>query len=305
MRQARRTRHGRAATHLPHEIGRYMRESPRLTSGSTRRGRLIGCASLAAAALAVGVAPSVASARSTFGSGAGARASASANGPNRGTVGGRTARHEAGTWSRTRPATTVIRHGSRASASARRSPPPSPVNGPLAPTKRRSWTGINDTNSTPPDETSAVGTSRYIELVNSKFAIYNKTGNTPVGTGRSTRSSARRADRRVRSPDHVGRDHEPLLLRGRRRGQRHQEQDRPSDSARPATPTTAADWCKYFDRHRQPTFYDFPKLGDSKFFAMIGDERVREQRHRSFQGSDLIAPQKPSAGTSRRRRLQA
>src|SRR5436189_299137 len=53
----------------------------------------------------------------------------------------------------------------------------------LAPTKVRAWAGINDTNAAPPDETSAVGTGRYIELVNSKFAVYNKTGNTPIGQG--------------------------------------------------------------------------------------------------------------------------
>src|SRR4051794_14349172 len=53
----------------------------------------------------------------------------------------------------------------------------------LAPTKIRTWAGINDVNSAPPDETSAVGTGRYIELVNSKFAIYNKTANTPLSTG--------------------------------------------------------------------------------------------------------------------------
>jgi hypothetical protein len=41
----------------------------------------------------------------------------------------------------------------------------------LAPQKLRSWEGIRDPNVGPSDSTGAVGTSRYVELVNSKFAI--------------------------------------------------------------------------------------------------------------------------------------
>ena len=60
-----------------------------------------------------------------------------------------------------------------------------PVSGPLAPSivSGRSFQGINNPNVAPPDETSAVGTTRYIELVNTNFAIYNKTSNTPISTG--------------------------------------------------------------------------------------------------------------------------
>ena len=47
----------------------------------------------------------------------------------------------------------------------------------------KAFLGINSTNAAPPDETSAVGTTRYIELVNVKFAIYNKTSNSPISTG--------------------------------------------------------------------------------------------------------------------------
>ena len=60
-----------------------------------------------------------------------------------------------------------------------------PWTGALAPSivSGKSWRGINDTKAAPPDETSAVGTSRYVELVNSKFAIYGKGSNAPISTG--------------------------------------------------------------------------------------------------------------------------
>jgi len=67
-------------------------------------------------------------------------------------------------------------------AGAGRAAPAAPA-APFAPTKVRAWAGINDTNFAPPDETGSVGTTRYVELVNSEFAIYNKTSNTPIATG--------------------------------------------------------------------------------------------------------------------------
>src|SRR5262245_49349025 len=43
--------------------------------------------------------------------------------------------------------------------------------------------GVFDRNVTPSDSTGAVGRTRYIETVNDKFAIYNKTSATPISTG--------------------------------------------------------------------------------------------------------------------------
>ena len=57
------------------------------------------------------------------------------------------------------------------------------VAGTLAPVVTRGWLGITDSTTAFPDSTSAVGTTRYIELVNRKFAIYNKASDVPVATG--------------------------------------------------------------------------------------------------------------------------
>jgi hypothetical protein len=52
-----------------------------------------------------------------------------------------------------------------------------------APQTVRSWEGVNDPNVGPSDSTGAIGTDRYIELVNEKFAIYDRTSDTPISTG--------------------------------------------------------------------------------------------------------------------------
>src|SRR6185369_7265789 len=43
--------------------------------------------------------------------------------------------------------------------------------------------GVFDIHTTPSDSTGAVGPTRYIETINDKFAIYNKTSTTPISTG--------------------------------------------------------------------------------------------------------------------------
>jgi hypothetical protein len=57
---------------------------------------------------------------------------------------------------------------------------------PTAPAAARSFEGLNDPNVTPSDSTGAIGTKRFIELVNEKTAVYSRTGNTPLVTGTLT-----------------------------------------------------------------------------------------------------------------------
>ena len=66
---------------------------------------------------------------------------------------------------------------------ARRRPsPPAPATV-LAPAIVRNWAGQRDTTVAPSDSTGAIGTTRYIELVNAKAAVYNRTSNTPTAAG--------------------------------------------------------------------------------------------------------------------------
>jgi hypothetical protein len=147
----------------------------------------------------------------------------------------------------------------------------------------------------PPDETSAVGTTRYIELVNTNFAIYNKTSNTPISTGSinsmvgaaSTDSvfdvqviSDPTTNRFYYAADDVVSSSDNRLAFG---------------FSKTASPSSAADWCKYRIGFGA-TFPDFPKLGDSQFFAMIGSNLFNSGG--SFLGSDLLAISKPPAGST-------
>jgi hypothetical protein len=61
-------------------------------------------------------------------------------------------------------------------------PPPAPATV-LAPALVRNWAGQRDTTVAPSDSTGAIGTTRYIELVNAKAAIYSRTSNTPTAAG--------------------------------------------------------------------------------------------------------------------------
>lgn len=266
-------------------------EPQRLASSSLARGRLIACASIAAAAFAVGVAPSVASAQSHFGPIRSAASVRKADIPNRGTVGTAArramrqgylvpnqARYE-------RQKTRAVRHASAKDALT------APVNGALAPVNNRAWAGINDTNSAPPDETSAVGTGRYIELVNSKFAIYNKTANAPISAG-SINSMVGAAgtdsvfdvqimwdattNRFYYAADDVVSNTNNKIAFG---------------FSKTATPSSAADWCKYVVSAGS-TFPDYPKLGDSQFFLMIGTNLFNGN---NFAKANVLAASKPKA----------
>ena len=172
-----------------------------------------------------------------------------------------------------------------------------PVSGPLAPSiiSGRSWQGINSTNVTPPDETSAVGTTRYIELVNVKFAIYNKTSNSPISTGRINSLVGASSTDDVFDVQIIW---DPTTSRFY-----YAADDVVSSSnnrlafgfSKTASPSSAADFCKY-SAGFGANFPDYPKLGDSQFFVMIGSNVFSGGG--SFLGSDLLAISKPPAGAS-------
>ena len=180
---------------------------------------------------------------------------------------------------------------------ARGEPLTAPGSVPLAPSlvTGRSWLGISSPNAAPPDETSAVGATRYIELVNVKFAIYNKTSNSPISTG-SINSLAGAA-----STDSV---FDVQVIWDPTTGRFYYAADdvvSNSDNrlafgfSKTASPSSAADFCKYSIGFGT-VFPDFPKLGDSQPFAMIGSNLFSGSG--SFLGSDLLAISKPPAGTS-------
>jgi hypothetical protein len=65
-----------------------------------------------------------------------------------------------------------------------------------------------------------------------------------------------------------------------------------------ASPSSAAAWCKYSISYG-PEFPDYPKLGDTRHFAVVGVNTFTSNGPGAiFRGSDLLAASKPPAGTA-------
>ena len=274
--------------------------APSPATSPARRPRRTLVVGLAVAAFLVGgVVPGVASAKSFHGkvtSAADARQVAKQD-PNRGTLSG-AARRAIDRGYLVPNQARYDRQKARATRHAEsREALTAPVRGPLAPSivSGRSFQGINNPNVAPPDETSAVGTTRYIELVNTNFAIYNKTSNVPIGTGTINSLAGAAATDSVFDVQVIW---DPTTRRF------YYAADDVVSSAdnrvafgfsTTASPSSAADFCKYSIGFGQ-VFPDYPKLGDSQFFAMIGSNLFSGSN--SFLGSDLLAISKPPSGTS-------
>jgi hypothetical protein len=184
-------------------------------------------------------------------------------------------------------------------AAMRRAGRPSPQTpGVLAPGIVRNWAGLRDTTAAPSDSTGAIGPTRYIELVNSKAAIYSRTSNTPTASGSLlslTGCATSLCTDNVFDPqvvwdpgtsrffyatDDVVSSTQNLLAFG---------------FSTSATPTlSASSWCRY-NLNFGSTFPDYPKLGDTKDFMLIG---TNEFSGSSFTGSHIAWITKPPAGSA-------
>lgn len=157
--------------------------------------------------------------------------------------------------------------------------------------------GVFSTCCGPSDSTGAVGTSRYIELVNVKFGIYDTSDlSTPLDTGSlndlvpGSPSSHNVFDPQVIwDPDtqrffyvfdDVVSSTDNRLAFG---------------FSKDASPSSAADFCKYSIEFNS-RFPDYPKLGDTQDLLLIGANAFGTSG--SFLGSDLYSITKPAAGST-------
>jgi len=177
----------------------------------------------------------------------------------------------------------------KAAASAAEGRPSSsaPATTGLAPAFLRNWAGQRDTTVAPSDSTGAIGTSRYVELVNARAAVYSRTSNTPTASGpllQLTGCATSLCTDNVFDPqviwdpgtnrffyaaDDIVSSTQNLLDVG---------------FSTTATPTlSASSWCRY-SMNFGSTFPDYPKLGDTQDFQLIG---VNEFSGSSFAGSHI------------------
>jgi hypothetical protein len=194
------------------------------------------------------------------------------------------------------PAAYAAQKRAAARFAARRAPQTSRA--PLAPSALRNWAGQRDTTAAPSDSTGAIGTSRYIELVNAKVGIYSRTSNTPTASGALltlTGCAVAACTDNVFDPqiiwdpgtkrfffatDDIVSSTQNVLTLG---------------FSTTATPTlSASSWCRY-SLNFGATFPDYPKLGDTKDFMLIGSNNFNGN---TFAGSSIAWITKPPSGTT-------
>jgi hypothetical protein len=181
----------------------------------------------------------------------------------------------------------------RTAAATRVGPPATNApQGAAAPSAVVTWKGLANAGVTPSDSTGAIGNTRYIEAVNAKVGIYDRTA-TLINSdslsswwqeaGNNNFDPQIMWDARTKrfyyAGDSVASSLDNRLAFGF------------SKSASPNNATT--DWCHY-EVGFGGDFPDYPKLGDSRDFSLIG---VNVFTGNSFTGSDIVAIGKPT-GTS-------
>jgi hypothetical protein len=159
----------------------------------------------------------------------------------------------------------------------------------------RNWHGLLDPNSSPSDSTGAVGTTRYIELVNSQVGIYSRTSATALAT--SDLNTFVGADVGVQVFD-------PQIMWDPSTNRFYYATDAVVDAlhnfvtfgfSKTASPSnTTTDWCQYSIAYGAE-LPDYPKLGDLSGLLMIGTNVFGVV---DFTRSDVLGITKPPSGTT-------
>ena len=177
--------------------------------------------------------------------------------------------------------------------------PPSLSTAPSAPAISigKNFAGQTPANSAPPDTTGAIGPFSFIQLVNTKAGIFNRTTGALVSSG--TLNQLANIASTVNSFD-------PQIIWDPTTNRYYYVMDsiHSSTDARlsfgfsltsnPSNVTTS--WCHY-QMTFGTRFPDYPKLGDSQYFMIIGANSF-DLGTGGFVGSDIIAISKPGAGTT-------
>jgi hypothetical protein len=198
-------------------------------------------------------------------------------------------------------ATLAARWGGRGAASA------FPAR--AAPSATKTWTGLHDPRTTPPDPTGAVGPKRYVQLVNSRFAIFRRdgrrlsSGDIGVLTGLG-RNFPYLTDPQVIWDPATRRFYYVVLDFDIAYRNTSDGIDFAFGFSKTGSPSTPRDWCKYalsfgYDRPSRNRYrvVDQPHLGDTRGFLLWGgnvfDVSTFVPRYR---GSDVDWVRKPKAG---------
>src|SRR5215204_1104656 len=168
----------------------------------------------------------------------------------------------------------------------------------------RSWVGIrNRKGGTPSDSTGAIGPTRYIELINVRYAIYDRTSNRPIGT--DTLNELAWEPPPPPPGEKVVVLFDPQIMWDPTTRRFYYVADDVYSAidnrlafgfSKTASPSSAADFCKYVIKFG-PRLPDYPKLGDTEDLLLIGANTFLSSRLGAHLGSDLVSITKPSAGS--------
>jgi hypothetical protein len=191
----------------------------------------------------------------------------------------------------------------RAGLEGARAAAPAATGGPVVtafPNVSPSFDGVYQTGLTPPDTTGAIGPDRYIETLNTEYAIYSRSGSLlnsgslssltgiPTGVfGYALSDPQVMWDAKTQRFYYSAVYYDSLLL---------------SDNglavgwSKTATPSSASDFCQYSIGFGTE-LPDYPKLGDSKDFLLYG-YNLFGLFGASYDGSSFAVLNKPPAGSS-------
>lgn len=167
----------------------------------------------------------------------------------------------------------------------------------LTPQQTRSWEGVRDPNVGPSDSTGAIGPDRYVELVNRRFAIYDRTSDTPMNTGTLNELAGEDPSENLFDPQVIW---DPTT------GRFYYVMDDIESAtqnflawgfSKTSSPSSEADFCHYFIPYGDE-FPDYPKLGDTSNHLLIGVNTFANNTSGGYVGSDLVSVNKPPAGTT-------
>ncbi len=180
-----------------------------------------------------------------------------------------------------------------------------------------SWTGQTDLAVTPPDSTGAIGPSRYIQLVNDRFGIYDRIGGVLGQGGLRSLLGANTdcvTDPQVIWDPQTNRFYYVALEFSHFLGDNCESPPgapNPENRlyigfSRTSSPSngTGTNWCKYSLPYfptipPDPPFDvlpDYPKLGDNSAFLLIGSN-LFDTATLQFVGADIAWITKPGPGT--------
>jgi hypothetical protein len=163
-----------------------------------------------------------------------------------------------------------------------------------------SFNGVYDTGGTPPDTTGSIGPDRYVEAVNTQYAIYSRSG--------SLINSGSLSDLTGISTGLFGYALSDPQVMWDAKTQRFYYSAVYFDSlffsdngiaigwSKTATPASASDFCQYAIQFGSE-LPDYPKLGDSSDFLLLGYNEFGNFTT-TYDGSEFAMVNKPPAGSA-------